>query len=408
MIRSSKVTLKFANTEKRQQINLFIDEYKNVISQFIDLLWNLEKVPNLIPKEISSQISTWLSARAIQCAGKQASGIVRGTRRKQEQRLFIINKFLQEGKIEQANKLQKIYNNVKISKPNIFNICPELDERFIKQDWNNSTIFDGYITLASLGNKLKIEIPVKKHKHFNKLNEKGNLLKGIRLSKNFITFNFEISEPQSKSYGKIIGVDIGIKKTFMSSDKQHSTKNSDLHDLDNILNRLSKKKKGSNSFNKLVNLRKNYINWSINQLNLSDVQKVNIEDIKNLRFKNRTSRKLSHFVYKEIFDKLESHCVENGVRINKVPSAFTSQRCSSCGWVQKSNRYRELFKCKICKFTCDADLNGAMNISFDLPKLSKQVLLSKINKTGFYWNLISQEFIVPDSPKTNVDICLQN
>ena len=101
IIRSSKLTTKFSNTNKLQLLQDFIKEYKRVVSQFVDLLWYKDKVPNLLPKEMTSQISTWLSARATQAAGKQASGIVRGTKRKQEKRLFIYNKLLNEKKYKQ-------------------------------------------------------------------------------------------------------------------------------------------------------------------------------------------------------------------------------------------------------------------------------------------------------------------
>src|ERR1035437_10738255 len=90
MIRSSKTSLKFSNKSKLEELSLVITEYRSVIKQFIDLLWDLEKIPILIAKEITSKVKTWLSARAIQCAGKQASGIIRGTKQKQKQRQFVV------------------------------------------------------------------------------------------------------------------------------------------------------------------------------------------------------------------------------------------------------------------------------------------------------------------------------
>ena len=119
MIRSTKTTLDFANKSKLDKLHQFVDEYKNVVVKFVDLLWNLEKVPTLIPKELTSQINTWLSARAIQCAAKQASGIVRGTQAKQNRRLFVIEQLNKAGKFKKARKLQSIYNTNKLSKPKI-------------------------------------------------------------------------------------------------------------------------------------------------------------------------------------------------------------------------------------------------------------------------------------------------
>ena len=167
MIRSSKITNKYANINKNNSLNYFIDEYKKVVIFLIDELWKEDKIPNLLPKQLTDKVNSWLSKRAIQCAGKQASAIVRGTKKKQEQRLFVIHKLNKEGYFKKARKLQKIYDSKKVSKPNVNNICPELDSRFVKIDLDNQTSFDGWLTLTSLGNKLKIIIPFKRHKHLN-------------------------------------------------------------------------------------------------------------------------------------------------------------------------------------------------------------------------------------------------
>jgi len=113
MIRSTKTSNKFSNEGKLEKLHLFMDEYRKVVKQFVDLLWEAEKIPTLLPKEITSQVQTWLSARMVQCAGKQASGIVRGTKKKQSKRMFIINKMKEEGKFKKARKLQAIYDKNK-------------------------------------------------------------------------------------------------------------------------------------------------------------------------------------------------------------------------------------------------------------------------------------------------------
>ena len=214
MIRSTKTTLDFANKEKLKKLHQFVDEYRNVVIKFVDLLWNLEKIPSLIPKEITSHVTTWLSARSVQCAAKQASGIVRGTQVKQKRRLFVINKLKHSKQFKKARKLQSIYNQTKQSKPNIENIECELDERFVKINLDKKTSFDGWLTLSSLGNKLKLKIPFKKHKHFNKMLENGILKKGIRLSKYNVTFMFDLKDVELKNEGKTIGIDIGQTTTL--------------------------------------------------------------------------------------------------------------------------------------------------------------------------------------------------
>ena len=400
MIKSTKSTLRFANTNKLEKLNLFIDEYRCVVSQFVTKLWENDKISNLLPKEITSTVETWLSARAIQCAGKQASGIVRGCRKKQEKRKWMIGKLVETKQFKKARKLQRIYEEISISKPNISDVEPELDSRFVKINMENPTNFAGWITLSSLGNKLKIEIPFKKHRHFNKMLNLGNIKEGIRLSKKNITFMFEIVEPNPVLTGSILGIDIGQKTTLSCSNGQMIGKDSHNHDYSSICKALVRKKKGSKSFKKTEKHRTNYINWSVNQLNLVGVKQVNRENIVGLRKGRNTSRLMKHWNYAELFDKLDSKLCDAGVQINKVNPTYTSQRCSSCGWVRKGNRKKKEFKCDKCGFAADADLNASTNLSLSLLPIGKQQRLSKINKTGFYWLCSCQESIVPDAYET--------
>jgi len=59
------------------------------------------------------------------------------------------------------------------------------------------------------------------------------------------------------------------------------------------------------------------------------------------------------------------------------------------------NRKGKQFKCDKCSFECDADLNGSFNISLDLPLIKKEERLQRKNITGFFWNVVSKEPIVP-------------
>lgn len=403
MIRSTKTSLKFSNVKKLDSLHLFIDEYRNVVSQFVNILWEQKKVKCLIPKETTSLITSWISKRAIQCAAKQASAIVRGTKQKQSQRLFVIKKLQSEGK--DYSKLQKLYDTLQITKPNVM-VEPELDSRFIKIVMDNPTSFDGWVTLSSLGNSLKIEVPFKKHKHFNKMLLKGTIKLGIRLSKKMITFMFDIEDSKPKTVGSLIGIDVGLKSTLSCSNGQVIQKDNHGHDYMSICKCLSKKRKGSKGFRKVETHRTNYINWTINQLNLKDVKEVNREEIKNLRKGKRNTRLMQSWNYRELFDVMDRKLSEQGVLVNLLNPTYTSQRCSSCGWVRKGNRSGKLFKCDKCFFECDADLNAAINLSLKLKPIGKQQRLKHENRTGFYWTVLDQELIVPECPTKTKNLIL--
>jgi IS605 OrfB family transposase len=385
VIRSTKTTLKFSNKNKLDNLHLFIEEYRRVVGLFVDILWDMENVPNLLPKEITSQINTWLSARAVQCAGKQASGIVRGTKAKEHKRQFIINKLNNECKFKQARKLEAINNKLKSSKPNINKVEPVLDSRFVKVVLNNETSFDGWMILSSLGNKMKIEIPFKAHKHFNKLKHNGTIKQTVQLSKRNITFLFELPEVEKKQSGAVIGIDIGQTDAISCSDNQQISKDNHGHSYETICKKLVKRKKGSKAFRRAETHRTNYINWVVNQINLDNVQTVRRENIKHLRKGTRTRRTLSHWNYGELFESLDRRLNSLGVQVVKINPTYTSQRCFSCGWTRKSNRLKKQFKCKSCGHTDDADLNASKNIALDLKPIGKQERSKQLNRKGFYW-----------------------
>jgi putative transposase len=51
-------------------------------------------------------------------------------------------------------------------------------------------------------------------------------------------------------------------------------------------------------------------------------------------------------------------------RVEKVNPAFTSQRCSACGHVDRKSRESQAsFQCTACSFACHADVNAAKNIA---------------------------------------------
>jgi len=408
MIRSSQVSVKFANTGRKDQAARFVEEYLKVTRQFVDILWEkrTEKIPSLVPKEITGQAETWLSARAIQCSAKQASGIVRGTIKKQKDRLYIIGKLNSEGRFKQARKLQMVYDKYDASKPNLKNVSPELDSRFVETSLESDTSFDGWLTISQLGNREKICIPFKKTTHFNKMLKCGTIKQGIRLSKKSLTFNFEIPDVEERTKGSVLGIDIGISDVLFCSNGYHSSKDCHGHTLSTIQQKLARRHRGSVGFRKAQSHRRNYINSCVNKIDISCIRQVNIEDIKNINFGKNSGRFLSHFVAAQILDKVEDLCVRHGVRVERRNQTYTSQRCSVCGWVRKSNREGKRFRCASCGFACDADLNAAVNLTFCLPATSKAERLSRKNLKGFFWlplghpnGSISQEPIVPGTIK---------
>lgn len=404
-VRSTKLSLKFSNPGKFSSISFVISEYKKVMSEIIDFTWDYpyKELKSYADKSLLSKLSpSVLSARLIQCAAKQAIGIVRGTKKKQEKRQFLLDKLISEGKgySKTANKIRKNIEKYAASKPTLNRIEMELDSRFVSIEFNDNTCFDGWLTISTLMakgyEKIELNIPIKKTKHLNKLVDKnGKITNGIRLSETTATLIFDYDKPNNTG-DKVIGIDIGVKTLFAVYDgysSYQSEKNIHGHDLDTINDRLARRKKGSKGFKRAEAHRKNYINQQLNLLNLADVKEVKIEKIRNLRFEKRTSRKLQHFVSTQILNGIKNKVEWSNVCSTEVVPTYTSQRCYGCAWTQKLNRKGKMFKCRNCGHTDDADINSAKNIRLDLPEITREERLLRKNLKGFFW--VSKERIVP-------------
>ena len=120
----------------------------------------------------------------------------------------------------------------------------------------------------------------------------------------------------------------------------------------------------------------------------------NEEPGKNVRQKAGLNRSFQDIAPGTLRSQVDYKAAWEGGALLKVPAAYTSQRCSSCGRHPKDHPdtaaldhgrvSRDLFRCPFCGFTCDADLNAARNIRSDGLSLqrSDRRLRSSISADG--------------------------
>ena len=103
---------------------------------------------------------------------------------------------------------------------------------------------------------------------------------------------------------------------------------------------------------------------------LDSIKAIVMENIKNIKRNTKKERKLrkefrskfQRWTYPLLFSRINQLCELNGVRFCTVDPAYTSQTCSKCRFVHKLSRNAEIFKCKNCGYTEDADYNASLNI----------------------------------------------
>ncbi|WP_072119113.1 RNA-guided endonuclease InsQ/TnpB family protein, partial [Shigella sonnei] len=81
------------------------------------------------------------------------------------------------------------------------------------------------------------------------------------------------------------------------------------------------------------------------------------------RAKSGLNRSILDQGWYEMRRQLEYKQLWRGGQVLAVPPAYTSQRCACCGHTAKENRLSQSkFRCQVCGYTVNADVNGARNI----------------------------------------------
>jgi predicted RNA-binding Zn-ribbon protein involved in translation (DUF1610 family) len=389
MIRSTKHSIKFLNKQKCIRYQEFVAEYRRVSCLIGKSIWNdgydsfdvandnLEFPTYLDYNKFN--IQTWLSARCLSSIVTQISGMIRSEVDERKRCLYIINKLKTNNESYEhlENKLKSL------TCPSFSDINPELSSKNCDIRTGNS--FDYFLALKSLG-KEKICIPIKKTKLDLKWEKRGRLLGGFLFTDTHIEFRYDV-ESEENTATETVGIDQGLNDILTLSNGT-TTPKIDIHghSLHSILEKMTRKKKGSKSFNKAQIHRKNFIQWSINQINFKNFKEVRFEKIYNIGFGKTKSRKMSHWTNTLIRDKVKRTCEETKVLFVEQDSSYRSQRCSECGSVRKANRKGKEYKCKNCGFNLDSDINAARNHLIQLPPIHWSLRGCKHNLgNGFFW-----------------------
>ena len=97
----------------------------------------------------------------------------------------------------------------------------------------------------------------------------------------------------------------------------------------------------------------------------------------------RINQSFVHIPFHKLLHMLEYKAKLVGITVINVSEAYTSQQCSHCGIIRKSNRkFRGLYICHSCGLRLNADHNAAINISHRLPADSQVV--PKVSLTSVF------------------------
>jgi IS605 OrfB family transposase len=390
MIRSSKHILNYQTQAKTVVLDAIFADYKELVELYIMLIKQkiLPLKSMLTSKELpdSDKIkhSQWK-----QVAYADASAIVRSALKKVSSKTFarykkLYSRCIKENKHSSFTSKRYKELNINLLKRlniNLKNVSINIDQRLV--DCETGKHFDEFVRIKSpyfaqgKHKAITINLPVKHHKHslqYNSWDRKKTIKLVAKNGNYFLCFVYEKASPQSKTSGKELGLDIGYKKLISTSDGEYYGV-----ELFKLYEKISRAQQGSRNFKQLLTERDKLINEACNKLPIEQIQKLVIEDLKNVKhrsiFSKRFNNKLQRWSYRQTIGKLEKLCEENGVLLTKVDPAYTSQTCNQCGVVEKKNRRGELYVCS-CGLETDADFNAAVNI------LHRGIYNSSVPKTN--------------------------
>ena len=336
--RSVKCTLNFCTKAKLDTLDNIRTEYSSVVNQYIQIFWDNPVKKNELLKPVLNRINTWLSQRMKQQAAREAIGIVAGNKNRDGDKAI---KPTHRGRMQLTSA-----------------ICTILPAKKAHE-------FDAWLQLRCVGDKLKLDIPIKCHRQFHKWSKKGRLLGSYVIGEDYAQFSFEVETGKKKEITSTIGIDTGINCLASLSTGEQIGGNIKVH-----IEKIKKKKYGGKGHKKAIAALKNYISKTAKTIAESGITLIVVENLKNITKSTKLKGRLSKSMRSSIgkwnvsywLERLKQKCEENRVSFRSVSPYYTSQRCNACGYTNRGNRSGEKFKCLECNHQANADINAAKNI----------------------------------------------
>ena len=352
LIRSTKCSLKFSTKRKMEELATILNEYGKVVNIFIQYFWNNPNKASkgLLLKDIVDIPETWLSARLRKVAAREAIDMVLATKTRWKDK--------PEKMVIPVHKGNRMYVSCTIA-----DLLSTKNNGYKTED---SRLFDAWLHIASVGNKMIMDLPIKYHKHFNKYNNIGKRLNSYIITKNYVQFSFEIITEPKREGLKCIGVDTGINALASLNNGNQYGK-----DIKGCIERVKRCKQKSKGYYVAKRALKQRIDETAKEIIKSeDPDLIVVEQLKNMGYKSKLKARLSKSIrasigtwnWKYWLKRLEMQCELNRVSFRTVSPYYTSTTCPACGQTNRGNRNGEKFLCLNCGHGDNADVNAGKNI----------------------------------------------
>src|SRR6266852_443829 len=388
------IRLEAANAGKLAALDDLAPVYLALCQQYVTLFCTDER-PNKLRAPL---FATPLSQRWQRVAIQQAAGIAQSWRTNRAQAyqdylddLLDYHEQEAQGTLD-AEAEEPAWREWNI--PTLRQTCIQANANVAVLEPAQDSTFDYWLTISTLQFRRQLLIPVKLAAYHREALKGKTINTSVTLNKRadgwWLTLSYDKVIPvQTPPTAPVVGVDVGIANFLTTSDGQHyGTLHGKLRErqkrdrekrrrkarLRKCLEKKGVKKLASTSSKsgqRLARHVRQEINRAVNQC-FAEHEGAQIAyehlSVATMRYK---ARAMNAYLYASnlahIPEQIAWNAAKRGVAAIRVKSAYSSQECSVCHYVERANRpSQQTFCCRVCGYSTHADLNAAINIQHRL------------------------------------------
>jgi len=289
--------------------------------------------------------------------------------------------------------------------PTLQRTCIQANINVVVLEPSEDACFDYWLKISTLEFRKLLFVPVKLAGYHRQALEGKTINTSVQLNKRdgtwWLTLSYdEVVPVQTEPDAPVVGIDVGIANFVTTSDGKHyGTFHGKLRErqkrdrekrrrkakLRKCLAKKGVKKLPSTSSTigqRLIRHVRQSINRAVNQCfaEHSDVrfayEQLSVASIKHKARAMNAYMRASNLAH--IAEQIAWNAAKRGIQATRVKSAYSSQECSVCHYVDKANRPdQQTFCCRVCHFQAYADLNAATNIERRFNDLELQACKDK-------------------------------
>jgi IS605 OrfB family transposase len=259
---------------------------------------------------------------------------------------------------------------------------PELRFKYTSVHFDHRTYTlksDNLLSLNTLNGRIKVTMRLGEHQR--RILASGEAKEAelvFRKGKWYFNLVVESKDPSPVPSGLVLGVDVGENNlAACSTGKVYGGEN--LRDQRGRYLALRKRLQSNGSQSAKQKLRQvsgkearriKHINHQVSKdivraAKEAGVSKIVMEDLKHIRKRikagKRMRARLHGWSWRQLQTSIEYKAKAEGIEVEYVNPAYTSQTCANCGELGKRTKHR--FVCKECGLRAHADLNASRNIA---------------------------------------------